>query len=442
MMPAPSAGQRPPPTPLPRRRFLRAALGTGVALGGSLLAACQPQAAPSPPPTSAPAAVASQAPAATGGPASVKIGAVVPLTGRYASGGEQIHNGYELAASDVNAAGGAMVKEFGRRIPLDISFLDDASDPNQTVQRLETLASSDVLVYLGGFGSDLHAAAAAVAEKNKIPYLGVAFALLSIHQQGYKYLFSPFPKSPALAKTAFDLMDSLDPKPAKLALFAEKTDFGAEMDRYWKQEAQARTGYDVTVDEQYAPGSSDFSPMVLHAKSAGVDAILAVPNPPDGIAITKQLKELDLNAKLYSFIRASDSSAWSQSLGKDGDFVLLAPGWSPDLKVPGNAELVRNYQARYNKPPEGTVGAAYACIQVLADALGRATKLDHDGLRDALASTNLANSVIGPVTFNPDGTGNVITVYDQWQGGKQVAVWPKDQAAAPVAYPAKAWSER
>lgn len=439
--------------PASRRWLLRHALLLAAAGGGSLLAACQPSAAPtatSAPvstttkPAAAPAAasaVPSQAAAAGGGLSSVKIGAVVPLTGRYASGGEQIHNGYERAVADLNANGGAMVKTLGRKLPLEIAFLDDASDPNQTVQRLETLATSGVLMYLGGYGSDLHAAAAAVAEKNKIPYVGVAFGLLSIHQQGYKYLFSPFPKSPAMAKAIFDALDTLDPKPAKVAMFTEKTDWGGEMRTYWKKEAQARAGYEIVVDEEYAPGAKDFSPMVLKAKGSSVDAILAVPNPPDAIGITKQLKELDVNARLYHFIRGADASTWSAGLGKDGDYVILAPGWSPDLKFPGNVELVKSYQATYNKPPEGTVGAAYACLQVMADALGRAATLDRDGLRDGLATSN-ASTVIGPVTFNPDGTGNVITVLDQWQGGKQVAVWPTDQASNPVAYPAKGWSAR
>ena len=38
-------------------------------------------------------------------------------------------------------------------------------------------------------------------------------------------------------------------------------------------------------------------------------------------------------------------------------------------------------------------------------------------------------TVMGPVTFNPDGTGKVIAIANQWQDGKQVLVWPKDQAS-------------
>jgi branched-chain amino acid transport system substrate-binding protein len=429
---------------LSRRGVLRGLAMATAGLGASLLAACQ-QASPPPAPTAAatPAAPTTQAAPAVGNAAtSVKVGASVGLTGRYASGGEQIKNGYELAVRDVNASGGAMVKALGRKLPIELTILDDASDANQTGQRMETLNTSGILAYFGGFGSDLHAAAAAVAEKNKTPYVGVAFALYSIHQQGYKYLFSPFPKSPQLTKAIFDLMDTLNPKPARVAIFAEKTDWGAEMDNGWKQQAQSHAGFEVVVDEQYAPGSTDFSSMLLKAKSANPDAVLMVPTPPDGIAVVKQMKELDVNPKLLNIIRASDSGAWSTALAKDADYTIGAPGWGADLKFPGNADMVKAYQAAYNKPPEGVVGAAYAVVQVFADALGRADALERDSLRAALAATNLPASVIGPVTFNPDGTGNVVTIYEQWQSGKQVTVWPQDQVGGPIQYPAKPFAQR
>src|SRR5581483_11205416 len=162
----------------------------------------------------------------------IKIGAVVPLTGRYAAGGVQIQDGYQLGVDDINAAGGVVVN--CQRMKLELTILDDASDAKNTVQQMETLYSDkQVLVYLGGFGSDLHAAAAAIAEKNKTPYLGVAFALYKIHQQGFKYLFSPFPKSPDLVKSAFDMIDTLSPKPTKVGIFAEKTDWGTETHDLW-----------------------------------------------------------------------------------------------------------------------------------------------------------------------------------------------------------------
>jgi len=373
-------------------------------------------------------------------PAPIKIGAVVPITGRYAAIGEQVKNGYELAVEDINAAGGVMVKDLGVKVPLELRLLDDESDPTKTVQRLETHAADGVMAYLGGAGSDLHAAAAAIADKNKTPYIGIAFALQQVHDRGLKYLFSPFPKSPALAISSFDIMDSLSPKPAKVAIFAEKTDWGAELKALWKTEAQKR-GYQIVTDEEYAPGSKDFAPMILNAKSAGAEAVLALPNPPDGIAIVKQMKELDFTPKFGYFVRAADALGWSQALMKDGDGFLLAPGWSPDMKFPGVEQLKQRHQAKYNKSAEAVTGAAYAAVQVLAAGIEKAGKLDRDAIRDGIAGVDVM-TVMGPVTFNPDGTGKVIAIANQWQDGKQVLVWPKDQAVGPVVYPAKSFNER
>ena len=105
----------------------------------------------------------------------IKVGAVVPLTGRYAALGSQVRAGYEIGVQQMNAAGGVTVG--GKKMQIELTMLDDESDPTKTVARLETLATQGVVAYLGGAGSDLHAAAASIGDKNRIPYLGIAFAL-------------------------------------------------------------------------------------------------------------------------------------------------------------------------------------------------------------------------------------------------------------------------
>jgi branched-chain amino acid transport system substrate-binding protein len=402
------------------------------------LAACAPAATETAAPaTEAPATEAPTQPPVEL-PATIKVGAVIPITGRYAAGGEQVKNGYELAVEEINSAGGVDIN--GTKVPLELIVLDDESDPTKTVQHLETLNSeNEVVAYLGGFGSDLHAAAAGIAEKNKIPYIGVAFALYSVHQQGFKYLFSPFPKSPGIAIATFDMLDALSPKPTNIVIFAEKTDWGAELGGLWTEQANAR-GYTITTQE-YAPGTTDFSSIILAAKDAGAEVVLALPNPPDGLALAKQIKELDFNASAYVFVRAADSPAWAENLAADGDLFMLMPGWNRAVKFDGAAEMADRYQVKFEKPAAATTGPAYAAVQILADAISRAGSLDHDAIRDAIATTDM-NTIVGPVTFNEDGTGNVLTVINQWQGGAQVLVWPPDHAVSQVVYPATPWSDR
>src|ERR671922_2262377 len=117
------------------------------------------------------------------------------------------------------------------------------------------------------------------------------------------------------------------------------------------------------------------------------------------------------------------------------------PGWNPAVHFPGVAEMAQRHQTKYNKPAQATTGPAYAAVRILADAIGRAGSLDRDKIRDAIAATDMM-TIAGPVKFNPDGTGQVTTVINQWQDGKQVLVWPPDQATTKPIYPAPPWNQR
>lgn len=426
-----------------------------VLFGLLLLTACGaaqpgPAAAPAteaaaPAMTEEPAAPATEAAAPSGdAPAAIEIGAVVPLTGPFAGGGGQVKAGYELAVEDINKEGGIFVKAYNAKIPVHLTLLDDESDPTKTVSHLETLYSDQAVVaYLGGFGSSLHAAAAAIAEKNKVPYLGVAFAFWGIHQQGYKYLFSPFWKSPDIARSVFEFLNETlpeDQRPTKVAIFQEKADWGIELAKLWEENA-SQHGYEIVVHEEYAPGSTDFSDMILKAKAAEAEAVLALPTPPDGIAIFKQMAELDFTPKFSFFVRAPDAPGWGKELGPVGDYVTLGPGWHNAMKFPGVDKLNEEYQALAGRPADPMVGPSYAAVQILADSIERAGSLDRDQIRDAIAATNL-ETMIGPVSFNPDGTGKVSSPILQYQKGKIELVWPKEFATADFVYPAPAWGER
>lgn len=371
----------------------------------------------------------------------IKMGATVPLTGRYGAIGAQVKAGYEIAVETINRAGGVAVGS--RRLPLELILLDDESDATKVVARLETLATQGVAAYLGTAGSDLHAAAAAIAEKNKIPYCGIGFALYSIHQQGYRYLFSPFWKSPDIAKAAFQILNDHLPegqRPRKVAIFQEKTDWGKELGDLWEKEAAAH-GYQTVLRVEYAVGAKDFSDIILKAKNASAESLLALPNPPDGMAMVRQMQELDYTPKYLFAIRAPDPPVWSRNLGKAGDYVVLGPGWHYGVKYPGVAELNEAHQKRLGRPADPLTGPGYACVQIFANAIERAASTDRNKIRDAVAATNMT-TVSGPVRFNPDGTGQVQSVAVQWLNGKQELVWPKDFATKPFGFPAPPFKQR
>jgi len=423
-----------------------ASLTVIVLMTSLLIANCAPAPTPTPEPvvpaaTEAPATEAPKPPA----PEFIELGASIPLTGNFGSLGNMVLPGYEFAVEDINAAGGVMVEEYGVKIPLRLTYYDDESDPTKAVSKLETLFSEqNVTAYLGGAGSSMHAAAAAIAEKNKVPYCGIAFALNQIHQQGYKYLFSPFPKSPQQAKDTFEYLNAAIPegeRPLKVAIFSYSDDWGKEIGDLWESNAAAN-GYEVVLRAENPVGpNNDWSDSILKAKAAGAEALLSLPIFPDGSGMFKAMAELGWTPKYALVIRAPEGVNWGESMGTIGEYVTIFPGWHNGEKFDGVAELNEEYQAKFGRPADLLTGPAYACVQLFAAAIEKAGTLDRDAVRDAMASID-TNTVIGPVTFNEDGTGNVLNPLIQWQNGKLELVWPPDQATADFVYPAPPFEDR
>lgn len=367
-------------------------------------------------------------------PESIKLGAVVPLTGPFAGGGAQVERGYRYGVDAINEAGGVFVEEYGVSLPLELDLQDDASDPNQTTSLMEDLADDDITVYLGGFASPLHAAGTAIAEKNQIPYLGVATALQALHEQGYQYYFSPFPKSPDIAVSVYELLDTLpdDTRPTRVGIFQEATDWGEELGALWVEEA-GNHGYEVVFHETYAPGSTDFTDLILQAQAADVEVALSLPTPPDGFALYQQMGELGFKAPFNLVVRAADVPTWND-LAEAGNGVLLSAGWHPDLGYPGIEPMNERHIEEEGRPADPVVGGSYSLIQIVADSIERAGTLDPSAVRDAMAETDLM-TVAGQITFREDGTSPITNPLMQRVDGGVVLIWPADQAPGELIYP-------
>jgi branched-chain amino acid transport system substrate-binding protein len=385
---------------------------------------------------------------AAGGPApkTIKIGCSIPLTGMFGAGGKWVKQGYEIGLKHINDGGGVYIEEFKKKIPLEMIFVDNESDPSKSAGRMDKLYSVDkVDVFLGGFAGALLIPQMATAEKYKTPILVTTMTSTAEFQKGYKYIFTPFQSEQDQAIAFLDVIESLpkEQRPTKVAYFGIQDEWGTSTGRYLKEFA-AKRNVEISNFEMYAMNSTDFSSHIINAKNSGADALFTTPTPPQGVRFVKQMKEIDWSPKLAFILRAADDSSWPKNLAKDGDYVCHSGGWDFHLKLPGVQKFNEDYKASAGSFPEIPAGVAYACLQILTDALQRAGTLEKDKVRDAIAATNNMMTVMGPMKFksNGRGEGKYLQVVSQWQNGNDQLVWPKDQASAPLAYPMPPWAKR
>ncbi len=386
--------------------------------------------------------LAAGATAASPAPQSIALGAPLSLSGRLSSLGNQAKAGYEIAVDDINRAGGVFVKEYGKKIPLELVIQDAESEQVKVQSRMEWLYSTRKVVAYVGEG--LLVNGQGVAEKNKIPSLAVASPHQSPHDRGLKYWFSPFAKSPDIARFICDVLETVpaDKRPKTAAILQENTEWGVEMAEAFRKEVPQR-GYKVVLFDKYQIMTKDLSPMIMAAKNAGAEMLLTSPVAPDGMTLMRQMKELEYNPKAIAVIRAAEDLSWGKALGPIGDYVMLSGmSWHHAIKFPGVDKLNAAHQAKFGRPGDLITGSAYASIQIIAAAVEKAGTLDTTKIRDAIAATDMM-TVIGRVRFRPNGTLiDPCPVVVQWQGGAQKVISPKEFRETTFVYPIPAWKDR
>ena len=166
----------------------------------------------------------------------------------------------EIAVKHINDAGGVFVKEYNKKLPIELIILDDESDSVKTTTRLDKLDSVDkVVCYLGGFSSDLNVVGMSTAEKNKVPWIGVTVAAEAPFKRGYRYIFVPFSLASDQVITFFDFLDSIpkEQRPVKLGHMELQVDWGKECGDHIRDMAK-ETGIHDRCRPEVCPSNKRF----------------------------------------------------------------------------------------------------------------------------------------------------------------------------------------
>src|SRR4051794_24863757 len=86
----------------------------------------------------------------------INVGVILPTTGKEGRPGQYQKEGIDLAIKQINDAGGIMVKDKGKKLPVKAIFYDDQSDSAKSASLTERAMSSDnVIAVLGGYSTAL-----------------------------------------------------------------------------------------------------------------------------------------------------------------------------------------------------------------------------------------------------------------------------------------------
>jgi branched-chain amino acid transport system substrate-binding protein len=210
------------------------------------------------------------------------------------------------------------------------------------------------------------------------------------------------------------------------------------------------------VVEAYPRKTTDFSAILGKVKAANPDVVAAATYFDDSVAIMRQMKELDVNPRMYSATSGVNLPKFYERLGQMAEFVYGPTQWEPELvtlragglvpiarQYPGAREFVESYRKEFpGADLSYQTAQGYGACQILLEGIRRAGSLAGEKVRDAILKMDL-QTVFGAFKVDQDGVqiGHQMLLF-QWQDGKKVIVWPEELAPRKARFPTPPWSQR
>jgi len=365
----------------------------------------------------------------------IKIGASMSVTGTYAKPGTYQKQGYDVCIDELNAKGGIL----GRKVELVI--YDDQSQPATAVRLYEKLITEDkVDAVMGPYSSAVSEAVANVTEKYKKVMVAPLAATTSIFKKGRKYIFMVITPAENYLEGLIDMAAKRGLK--TVAIINEDTLF-PKASASGTVEAAKKRGMQVVLQEAYPKGNTDFSALLVKIKAANPDVLAAGTYFDDAVAITRQMKELNVNPKMFGLTVGGDLPEFYNLLKQNAEYVYGSTQWDDSLPYPGQKEFLAAYKAKFKgQEPSYHTAAGYAGCLIYTEAVKRAGTLDADKVRDQLLKMEI-KTAFGEYKVEPDGFQIAHKmVMLQWQDGKRIVVWPDDLANGKMRFPTPEWSKR
>jgi branched-chain amino acid transport system substrate-binding protein len=397
------------------------------------------------------------------GPASaqgttVKIGAVLPLSGNAASAGVHAKAALEVAMDIINNAHPELgdfplAKNAGLAglggAKVEVVFADNQGSPaTGQNQALRLITEEKVVALTGAYQSGITLTASAIAEKYGIPFLTGESVAANLTERGFKWFFRTTPIATDFVKVYFDFLTDMKAAGAKtdnVALVHDNTEYGTSVAGTITTGFKEK-GLPIALDVAYPSNATDVQSQVLQLKEKKPDVVVMISYTSDAILFAKTMQAQDYKPPILLADDAGYSDpSFIKSVGKISQGAFNRSAWSVGPPGSPTAIIAKMYKEKSGDDMDDTAGREMQGFFVLVDAIDRAGSTDPAKIQAALKATDLKPEQLmmgyKGVKFDDKGQNTLASaIIIQLQDGENyVAVWPKSNAEKPPMIPYKGW---
>ncbi|MDA7948202.1 MAG: ABC transporter substrate-binding protein [Hyphomicrobiaceae bacterium] len=327
----------------------------------------------------------------------VKIGLVAALSGQSAKSGEAITRGLTVAIEEINSKGGVLG---GRKI--ELIRRDDESNPAKgQIAARELIFKEKVAVFFGGLDSPVSLAIVPVANKAKVPFIGVWAAATPITRNGANpnYVFRVSAVD-AIVDRALMQYAKKTYSTKKAGLILINNPWGESNEKGLKAASKIEN-VEIVGIEKFESKDVDVVPQLLRLKKAGADTLFLVANAAPGAQMMKSLGRMGWDVPVVSHwgISGGRFPELAGNMAEKVHFVQTYSFFGEQNEV--GKKLLKRLIDKYDDikgpedviPPVG-VANAYDAMHLVAMAIDKAGSTDGDAIRKALTEIGPYNGLI------------------------------------------------
>jgi branched-chain amino acid transport system substrate-binding protein len=330
----------------------------------------------------------------------IKLALTGPYSGGSAPMGTSARDGSKLAIEEINAAGGIQVGP--KKLKIEVIERDDeAKNERGALIAQELAAMADLAGVIGSVNTGVVMAGDKhLQEKGITKIICPAAGSASMTQ----WLDKPAkddkpavagPKSLSIFRfaahdgiqAAMVVEEAINRKLAKVALFADATNYGASGLADMKDQI-VKQGNKLTVvtEEKWAIGDKDMTAQLLKAKSLGAQAILIWGIGPELAAVSNGMAKLGLKVPLIGGWPLSMSN-YLDNAGANGNGTIMPQTFIEEPITARAKGFIDAYHKAYNVkriPSPVSAAQGYDAVLLWAAAVKQAGSTDSLKIRDAL----------------------------------------------------------
>lgn len=324
----------------------------------------------------------------------IKIGAILPLTGDVAVYGNNTKKGIDLAVKEINSNGGIN----GNLIK--IIYEDSKADPKTGVTAIQKLISHDnIQVVIDNSISSVALAMVPIAERNKIVLLSTGSTnpkLSGISPYFFRIWNSDAFEGKLCAEYAYNKLGY-----TKYSILYVNNDYGVSLEKVFKNEIE-QLGGEIIVSKSFQQNSIDFKTQLLKIKMAKTQAIYLVGYSKEISRVLLQIKELEITEQIIGTVTVEDQQIIE--IAKDAAEGVIYPfPEEPDPKKPIAAEFKKSYKEEYHEKPAITCDVGYDAVFLIKKAIEARNKYSGTAIKEGLKSIQDYCGASGIITFDKNG---------------------------------------